>query len=167
MDPQPNADAVHPHDHCYVFDVMHMNDVLGFEGWQHLFDTNGQQLFAFLVSIGNYEAVYMNQGHFIGVHLLGVVRQNIEEFDGIYRQVHVDVVRVLKLRVVAVFLSVYFAHGFSSTHVPANNSIFDFIEFAIESQIFMAVRVQIVSYDIQTLFGSADSQWTHATEDIS
>lgn len=146
--------------------MVHMLDELRPEIGQHLLDAHRQQLFAFFVGVGHYEAIDMDQGHLLSFELLVIIAQHVQKLDSIHWQVHVDMVWLLELMRQRTVLTVDLAHCLPGTHVPAQHLIFDLVYFGVCHQVLVAVGVEIVRNHKQILLGCPHSQRAYSTKKV-
>lgn len=78
-----DTDAVHPHDYCYVFNMVHVFDILSLEVGKYFFYPIGQQKSAFFLGISHYETVNMHKRYLGGLELFLIVSQHIQKLNGI------------------------------------------------------------------------------------
>ena len=79
------------------------------------------------VGVSHNKAVDMDKWIFIRFYVQLVINQHIQKLNCVYRKIHVNMVRFLKLLGKLIVLLVYFAHSLAGTHVPANYSLLHFV----------------------------------------
>ena len=124
--------AVHSHDYSDVFNVMHLDYVFFWEVWKNLSDPYLKDFFAFFIRIGNHEAIYVNERHFVCFEEFTVSNENIQKLYSVDGKVHIYMVGLSELLREFLFFFVKLSHRLSCAHVHADHVLLDFIEFAID-----------------------------------
>lgn len=128
---KPKSHAVHPHNYSHILDMVHLKDIFFFKPRQRLANPLSEQLPALLVRIRHHKTVHMHQWHFGSLHVMRVVGKDIQELYRIYRQVHIKVVRLLKISTESLLFSVHFAHDLPCAHVRAYHFVLDFVQLSV------------------------------------
>jgi hypothetical protein len=128
---KPKSHTVHPHNYSHILNMVHLKDILFFKPRQRLANPFSEQISALLVRIRHYKTVHMHQWHLSSLHVMRVVGKDIEELNRIHWQVHIKVVRLLKISTESLLFSVQFAHDLPCAHVRAYHFVLDFVQLSV------------------------------------
>lgn len=147
-----------------------MDDVLWLEGWENLRYPLRHLDSALLFVRGHHESIDVDhrQLFWFPVGFVQESSEDIQEFDGIHRQIHIDVLEPAKSLVQRLNILVVepFSDDLPCTRIKAKHPMVDLIEFGILDKIQVAIWIEIVGNNVQTLTGCPHRQWSNTTEQI-
>jgi hypothetical protein len=73
----------------------------------------------------------MHQWHLGSLHVMPVVGKHVQELNRIHWQVHIKVVRLLKINTQSLLFSVQFAHHLPCAHVRTYHFVLDFVQLSV------------------------------------
>lgn len=100
-----------------------------------------QQFLALFIRICHNKTVHMDQRHFLRFHVFAIVCEHIQKLNGIHRQVHVNMVRVLETQGQSLFFPVELPHNFSGAHVQTDHFVFDLVKFRVVDKVLVSIRI--------------------------